>query len=109
MSALSQVVMYDADFQAACQRYAHANGSSAAIAQAALRAADVEELIAVAREGLAAMQLRQSEILRSHCLLDDQGEPIRATLDTDCEEEIGELEQAITRAAACLARAGGRP
>lgn len=31
-------IMLDADFQAACQRYAHGNGSSAAIAGAALTA-----------------------------------------------------------------------
>ena len=31
-------IMYDAKFQAACQNYAHANGSSGAIAVAAVRA-----------------------------------------------------------------------
>lgn len=33
-------VMYDEQFQAACQRYAHSNGTSGAIAAAAVRVID---------------------------------------------------------------------
>lgn len=36
-------IMHDADFQAACQRYAHEGGSSAAIASAALRVRDRDQ------------------------------------------------------------------
>ena len=38
MAAAIKVVMYDEHFQAALQRYAHGNGSSQAIAQAAVSA-----------------------------------------------------------------------
>jgi hypothetical protein len=45
MSALSDRVMYDETFQAACQRYAHGNGSSGGIAGAAIRASGTNELV----------------------------------------------------------------
>ena len=66
------------------------------------------ELLDVARDGLSAMRVRVAEILNSHCLIDDQGNPDRATLDADCEDEVGELEQQITRAVGALAYAEGR-
>lgn len=54
VSALSERAMYDAAFQAACQRYAHGNGSSGAIASAALSAVGATEmydaLVAVKQE-----------------------------------------------------------
>lgn len=46
MSELSYRVAQDEAFQAACQRYAHGNGSSSGIAAAALRAYGAEELLA---------------------------------------------------------------
>jgi hypothetical protein len=55
MSALSDRVMYDEAFQAACQRYHHSGGSSGAIAQAALRASNIQPLIEVL-ERVAALQ-----------------------------------------------------
>lgn len=44
---LEQIALND-EFQAACQRYAHGNGSSMAIAGAALRAVGVPELLQAA-------------------------------------------------------------
>ncbi|KAB2918474.1 MAG: hypothetical protein F9K29_07860 [Hyphomicrobiaceae bacterium] len=45
-----ETVAADAAFQAACQRYAHANGSSYAIADAALKAIGHGALVGVLRE-----------------------------------------------------------
>lgn len=47
MSPLAERVMYDEKFQSACQRYAHANGSSGAIAAAAVHAAAPDMLAAL--------------------------------------------------------------
>lgn len=53
------------EFQAACQRYAHGNGSSMAIAGAALRAAGMPELLqaaVLAREYLHRNGPRQGDV-----------------------------------------------
>lgn len=58
MSAAAERVMYDDAFQSACQRYAHNGGSSAAIAEAAIRALEaapelIEAMLAKATGGAA--------------------------------------------------------
>ena len=58
MNDLRDKVMYDPAFQAACQRYAHGNGSSAAIAASAIR---------IITAGIANMTATDDELLRVKC------------------------------------------
>ncbi len=51
-AAMIERAALDADFQAACQRYAHGNGSSHAIAAAALQAVGASDLLEVAEAAL---------------------------------------------------------
>lgn len=49
-------IVLDTQFQAACQRYAHGNGSSHAIATSALQAAAVSELLDALRAAYSDIQ-----------------------------------------------------
>lgn len=96
-------IMYDEAFQAACQRYANAGGSSGAIAAPALRAcggADLYDQLFLARDEVA--DTRQS-IFECSTIRDD---PL--TLDDDAKPDIERLDAQLSAIDEALTRAGVR-
>ena len=84
-------VAFDENFQAACQRYAHGNGSSVSIAAAALRAAGI---------GNALPELRAARAL---CVLPASGQQEHDTSAQDLRRRLSLVRDAID---AVLAKAG---
>jgi hypothetical protein len=120
MSAAVYRIMYDDAFQARCQRYAHGNGTSEAIARAALQAlsprlvecepstiAAAPDLLVLATRGMIALEAELSLLLESVCLLDNALQPIRDTIDPEFDEEAAALERAIAEGRAVIASALG--
>jgi hypothetical protein len=66
------------------------------------------ELLEGAREGLRAIEQHLSEILTSHCHLDNTLQPIRDTLEECCQAEAEAMEARITKIRAAIAKAEGR-
>lgn len=96
MSPLAERVMYDEKFQSACQRYAHAGGSSGAIAAAAVNAALVECGFAELVEALKTKRDYIADAAAGHLTYVDSGEGFFAM----AKEDLARIDAALAKAAA---------
>lgn len=69
--------------------------------------ATAPELLGLSELGLKYMEESLSQILESHCLLDDQLQPIRDSLEDAVRDDVSRLEEEIASARDVIAKARG--